>query len=188
MLCRRALIELLILLLTCSSESLKKTLPESMINASFGEKVKTLREQLGYSLNDLSILSGVSASYINRIEQGERKQPSYKIIEAISSGLQVNPSHFIQVAFEGESSLLNDLKETKMLSLEDLLRLQTYTIYGEPIKNDTKDILIKIIDKLHQRWEMTDSAEFIQLAVEYQQHLQKNYKTNKKNKRTAKIK
>jgi transcriptional regulator with XRE-family HTH domain len=50
------------------------------INIIFGLKVKQLRSEKGFSLHELSARSGVSASYLNEIENGKKYPKSDKIV------------------------------------------------------------------------------------------------------------
>lgn len=51
------------------------------MNREFGEYLKYLRELRGLSITQLAKLSGVSPSYISRIENGGRRPPKPDIIQ-----------------------------------------------------------------------------------------------------------
>ena len=59
---------------------------ERTINPEFGERIKQLREAKGMSLKDLEHVSGVTSSYVHRIEKGLRK-PSVEKIEKLADAL-----------------------------------------------------------------------------------------------------
>ena len=40
------------------------------MNENFGSMIRYLREKQGYSLKDLEDITGISPSYINRLERG----------------------------------------------------------------------------------------------------------------------
>ena len=53
-------------------------------NKELGEYLKTIREQLGYSIYDINKLCDISPSYISLMENGKRR-PSPIILKKISS-------------------------------------------------------------------------------------------------------
>jgi len=57
-------------------------------------KIKELRIKNNLSLRDLAVLTGMSYSYLNLLEEGKRCNPSYKTIEKIATALKVDPSIF----------------------------------------------------------------------------------------------
>lgn len=58
------------------------------IKEKFGQKVKSLREQKGISIEHLANISNVDRNYISDIEKGKRNV-SITIIEKLSKGLEV---------------------------------------------------------------------------------------------------
>ena len=57
---------------------------------TFGEYVKKLRCEMHLTQRDLSVKSGVSNAEISRLESGDRKKPSPKIIKAIAPFLGIS--------------------------------------------------------------------------------------------------
>ena len=58
------------------------------IKEKFGQKVKSLREQKGISIEHLANISNVDRNYISDIEKGKRNV-SIAIIEKLSKALEV---------------------------------------------------------------------------------------------------
>lgn len=56
-------------------------------------KLKELREKVGWSQNKLAQEAGISQSFINQIEAGQ-KQPSYEVLNNICSALGITLSEF----------------------------------------------------------------------------------------------
>ncbi|MEW9123673.1 MAG: helix-turn-helix transcriptional regulator [Thermotaleaceae bacterium] len=54
-----------------------------------GMKIRLLRTEKGYTALDLSVLSNVSKSYIEEIERGDKKNPSFKTVERLADALNV---------------------------------------------------------------------------------------------------
>lgn len=60
--------------------------------------IKKRREKLGFSQCQLSLMSGVSNTEINRIETGERKQPSQEILGKLASPLRFKKEELFEAA------------------------------------------------------------------------------------------
>ena len=56
---------------------------------SFGEELRTLRRRRKLDLSELAALSGVSASYLSRIEHEHLPPPSNKIMHRLAAALNV---------------------------------------------------------------------------------------------------
>lgn len=68
-------------------------------NMELGDFIKKRREQLKLSRNELAIKIGVSHTEIHRIEKGERKNPSVKILFSLADALEIR--HEIILEFMG---------------------------------------------------------------------------------------
>lgn len=54
---------------------------------TFGQELKRVREAAGLSQNALAKKVGLNASYINRLESGEREPPRPETVTALAEGL-----------------------------------------------------------------------------------------------------
>lgn len=63
------------------------------IKEKFGIKIKTLREEKGFSIEQLANISNVDRNYISDIEKGKRNA-SIEIIEKVINGLETDFSAF----------------------------------------------------------------------------------------------
>jgi len=70
---------------------------QSESEQNFGHVIQMLRSEKKMSIHDLAKQTGISASYIARIESGERKNPSYAILEQLALGLGVTMEKFVNV-------------------------------------------------------------------------------------------
>ncbi|MDR4947225.1 helix-turn-helix domain-containing protein [Neobacillus cucumis] len=122
-----------------------------------GSIVKRLREEKGSSQRMLAKESNISASYLGKIESGERKDPSVFILQDIAKALDVKMeflltgSHptFEQLVYSydftiGNSKVIN--KEGKEL----LLQLVT-TIFNKDWNNDSIFEIHKLIIELKEK-------------------------------------
>lgn len=64
----------------------------------FGSYLKRLREAKGYTISQLALYSGVSHSYISRIEAGKRGAPSPEILQCLAEVLPVSFEELMVVA------------------------------------------------------------------------------------------
>ncbi len=73
------------------------------MSTTFGEHLRSLREQKGMSLNQLAIKSGVSNAQISRIENGLRDLPRPETIKKLAAGLEISKATLMEKAgyFDG---------------------------------------------------------------------------------------
>lgn len=116
---------------------------ERAIHSDFGTKIKYLRKSKDYSLKDLEDLTGISRSYINRIENGLRECPSYPIIEKIAQALGVEPLYLL-----GKSS---NMEDRSIVMLDQLLLSNNITIDGVNVFSIKEiDMLLNLIRLVHE--------------------------------------
>lgn len=129
---------------------------ERQVDEDFGLMLKRLREQKGFSLSKVEEMTGISASYINRIELGQRKAPSYPIIEKIAAALNVSAHSLFDVAGKEQ----DPLSITELLYSNDIF----ITEDKEPITSSTKEQLIEIINFIiNMKWKDNKHIEMIKL-------------------------
>lgn len=61
----------------------------SMNHVQLGEYIKAERKRRKMALRELADLAGVSASMLNRLENGQIKRPSQQTLEGVSKGLLI---------------------------------------------------------------------------------------------------
>ncbi|MBE3584743.1 helix-turn-helix domain-containing protein [Desulfofundulus thermocisternus] len=88
-----------------------------------GEKIRALREERGYTLQDLAQRANLSLSYLSEIERGS-KRPSLKTIEKLAAALNVPKAQLIEGDVTDSGLSLGDkiriLRSEKNLSLQEL--------------------------------------------------------------------
>lgn len=65
---------------------------------TLSEYVRSKRTDRGISRNQLAISAGISHTEVHRIETGERKQPSLKVLCALADALAVPQEEILRVA------------------------------------------------------------------------------------------
>ncbi len=109
--------------------------------AEFGKLIRRLREEKGYSLEQLSKKVDVSASYVHRIETGEKKRPSFVIIEEIAEALDVDVFDLLQISNSGQEHTTKTLAEL-------LYGHSSVTTGGVTLHADAKEALLNVIDEI----------------------------------------
>jgi transcriptional regulator with XRE-family HTH domain len=119
-----------------SMSSAKNRKQPREIHQSIGPRIKYFRERKKLSLHDLELKTGISASYLNRLENNYRKAPSLPILQLISESLDIP-------LFE----LLNVPKPAETLhSAGELLLATDYTVNGKIATNEIKVALCDLVD------------------------------------------
>lgn len=85
------------------------------LGVRFGQQVRTLRRQRGWSQGQLAEAAGASEEWIRRIERGARS-PSFDTLEALSMALGVSVARLFQ---ERESSAPRESLLDSTFSLSD---------------------------------------------------------------------
>ena len=128
------------------------------IHHSIGPRIKYWRERQKLSLHELELKTGISASYLNRIENNFRKAPSLPILQLISESLSI-PLY----------ELLNIPKPADTLhTVGELLLAEDYTVNGNLATNDIKVALCDLVDTVldsdfDQNWNQT-AFKIIEMA------------------------
>jgi len=148
-----------------------KSRVERAISDNFGSLIKHKREEKGYSLNKLQELTGISPSYINRIEKGERKAPSLKIIEKLADALDADISELLSVANREDAT-------TEITSLEELILSHNFTMNGQVASKSLKENIVSFISKLNDiEWtsetKYRDSIELMEHIDRYKSLMKK---------------
>jgi len=69
-----------------------------------GKKIKRIREQKGFSINELSEKAGVSKSYLSYIERGIQKNPSLQVLSKIAKTLDITVDYLLDKEVMNTSS------------------------------------------------------------------------------------
>jgi len=88
-----------------------------------GEQIRTLREERGYTLQDLARRANLSLSYLSEIERGS-KRPSLKTIDKLAAALNVARTRLIEGDLTDSGLSLGDkirmMRAEKNMSLQEL--------------------------------------------------------------------
>ncbi|MEG6615855.1 helix-turn-helix transcriptional regulator [Peptococcaceae bacterium 1198_IL3148] len=88
-----------------------------------GESIRALREERGYTLQDLAKRAKLSLSYLSEIERGS-KRPSLKTIDKLATALNVPKTQLIEGEITDTGLALGEkiriIRNEKAMSLQDL--------------------------------------------------------------------
>lgn len=119
-----------------------------MIEINYGEiaqKVKERRISLGYSYSELSALSGISKSTLQRYETGHIKGIPIARLKALSAALNMDPNELIGIENSPEP------KKGTREWLEDLLIERGIVKPGEDLTDAQAEMLIALV-QLIEAW------------------------------------
>lgn len=144
---------------------------ERQVKGDFGSWLKSARKDKGYSLKELENRSGVTASYIHRIEKGARKTPSIPITEKLAQALGVPPKELLSMLGHDIGEQTNEIP-----GLPELISLNQFSINGNLVEQDEKDMIIKIINMmLNEEWQdgdvWTKGTELLKLVTRLKKEL-----------------
>lgn len=146
---------------------------ERSVFSGFGSIVKNRREELGLSLKQIEVETGISPSYINRIEKGQRKAPSYRIIEQLAKALDLPVSKLINVA---EVEIQDDVP-----SIEELLLTSQFTVNGKRASKQAKEKMVEFVKRLNEAsWESDKKYEEVIKMIGYFDYFKETFASKKK--------
>jgi len=128
-----------------------------VVSKNFGSILKFAREGKDLSLKELEDITGISASYINRLENGERQAPSVPIVSELADALDLD---FAMLLDACNSKSDNDVK-----SIAELLLTKDFTINGIIIGKEAKEILVSLIEKVvNAKWKDDKMQEAYEIS------------------------
>lgn len=75
---------------------------------NIASKITQLREQKGYSVNRLAVLSGLSQSFVRQLELGDKK-PTVESLNMICSALNITLKEFFNDDAVDRSLIISDI-------------------------------------------------------------------------------
>jgi len=122
---------------------------DKIINPEFGVKIREIREEKNMSLKELENISGVTSSYIHRIERGLRK-PSVEKVKKLAYGLGADYKEFLKMLnmdsvleYKDESN-----KEDESYDLIEIIKNHKIILNGHEVTNEKKELLLNMIQNM----------------------------------------
>lgn len=133
---------------------------ERRVQEDFGAALRYHRNLKKISLARLGELTNVSPSYINRIETGQRKAPSFPIIKKLAEALEISISDLI-----GSEDDLEDGNDEPLSLASAIYNKNIYITDKEEILNkEEKEALIDIITYIYKvEWKEDKHKEMLEI-------------------------
>ena len=77
----------------------------------FGKRMKAFRDHRGMTTTDVAIKTGLSQSYISRLETGVNNSPSLNTIKRIAEALSVSPEQLMDERAVAPNEIIDGLPE-----------------------------------------------------------------------------
>ena len=122
--------------------------------ADFGQYIKSLREQHKLSLRDVAAKTGMSYSYLTKIEHGGRKAPGPELLKKLAPVYGVSVRDLLKMAgyldeSEPAKPTLNEEEEVERAfryALSDP-RFQSGTRVTGPVTTEVKRFVVEMYEK-----------------------------------------
>lgn len=134
----------------------------------FGAILKHYRTAANLSLRDLEAMTGVTASYIQRIEAGKKRAPGIVVINKLSKALEAD---LMGAILSGKNSTSDSVP-----SVQELIIKTPFSINDKKADFTQKEALIKIINialnKSFEENKTEDTLELLFAAMELRKSLE----------------
>lgn len=125
---------------------------------TFAEKLLFLRQKKNLTCKQLGNLAGIDPAYVNRLELGKRRAPSYPIIKSLATALNVEITDLIEIEIKQ-----GDLP---IKSIQEVFVYNEYLINSKLPSTKTREYLLELIQTmLESVWEKdskhTDTVRII---------------------------
>lgn len=132
---------------------------ERQVSDDFGTTLRFLRKKKRLSLSQLGEMTGISPSYINRLELKQRKSPSINIMESLAMALDVP----LTVLADAAGIEFNNSKKMDIISLINQNKI-TLGYYDDVLDDNQKEKLVELIEFISEsEWESNKEEESTQL-------------------------
>ncbi|MDR4887974.1 helix-turn-helix domain-containing protein [Fredinandcohnia sp. QZ13] len=122
---------------------------------TFGEIIKKEREKQKLSLRELAEMSNIEASYINRLEKGNRDNPGFSTVCALAKALKLNGDEIVRsFGYDHLGTQISSQKEEdiKRKISEEIAKNLVDTLAVGVIADKTKVDFVKV-NKFRQEFE-----------------------------------
>ncbi|NOU53740.1 helix-turn-helix domain-containing protein [Brevibacillus borstelensis] len=140
----------------------------------FAMLLKHYRKLRNFTLKDLEDASGVSQSYIHRLESGKRTSPTLEKLLQLSKALRIPDSVLISTIIKTSAEDANEERKATMLS--DVLIQNQYYVGERVINLEAKQLLIQLVEyiadaewssrsKVREMYELSELIDQLKEAI-----------------------
>lgn len=115
---------------------------ERKVSEDFGAYIRHLRQRKGLSLNEVEQQSKVSASYISRLENGDRVSPSFPFMEKLAN------CYGVPVLDLCKSALQNKDEVVESQTFEILMYSNQFTIFDKEVDTQMKKKIVLLLNQI----------------------------------------
>lgn len=143
------------------------------LTENFGKYMLYLRKKHKFTLQQVADKTGLSPSYIHKIERGEKKNPSYPVLQSFAALYDIDIE--TMTAFSKKEKEV--ISQKHLQSLQEIILLSSFSINNKLPTSEEREKLVKIIEYiLNSKWEENskhiETIEIIRLIDDFK-HIQK---------------
>lgn len=113
------------------------------ISQSFGAYIRSLRENKGLTLQMVENNTGISKSYLCRIENGVKLAPTVGILGSLSKCYQVSPVDLFKIAM---SEYISDTGEdNEELLFETVIYDNNFIVSNKEVNEEVKQVIVNLV-------------------------------------------
>lgn len=131
---------------------------------NFGQKLKFFRNLRGYTCKELGMLAKIDPGYVNRMELGKRRAPSYPVIKNLAMALKVDVTDLIDIEPNED--------DAPKKSIQEVLVYNEYLINGRLPSMKTRENLLALMQTmLDCEWEENKHIDTVKITEKVNQFL-----------------
>jgi transcriptional regulator with XRE-family HTH domain len=120
----------------------------------FGDYLKCMRENKGLRLKDVAERSGISVSYLNRLERNERFNPSIPLLTKLVKSLDISILDLLQISLE--------IDKEKSIDIRDVILEGNYVMESKEVSEEVRVLLCDIIEIIgNDEWKKEKKADML---------------------------
>lgn len=131
---------------------------------TFGQKLRYFRNLRGYTCKELGMMAKIDPGYVNRMELGKRRAPSYPVIKNICTALKIDVADLIDIEQSEE--------ELPVKSIQEVLVFHEYLINGKLPSMEARENLLALMQTLLDcEWEENKHIDTVKITEKVNQFL-----------------
>ena len=116
---------------------------------SFATLLRSYREYIGVSQSELARRAGISASYVNRLENSEREPPTRSVVLKIAQALELDPEAKDALLMAGRYA---PTRPSMMPVEPPVFRLLADILQDERVPAEEIELLARNLEQIKRRW------------------------------------
>lgn len=134
------------------------------VTSRFAVAIKSARERKGLSLQRLGDLTSTSASYINRLEKFERKNPSITVLVSLAEALDLDVWELLNLAYNEQGDNTPDIVD---LFMSSDFSIDGVVVNDPGLRKTIVDLLLMIVYQLDEEIDYREIVPLIDLIKKF---------------------